>query len=298
MLPETNKSEVALLGLEQLAAERQCGLEGSQNGLILADSSPPITSPTKRLKWASKKLWGEVKPTEFSVNTVNPIRRIVDAMAIQPNPKKDLISLHIGDPTIAGILPTHSIVSQAVVDSVASGKYNGYGPAFGILEARQAVADWVSCPTAPISAEDIILTSGCSHALEMAIEVLAGPGQNLLIPSPGFPLYQTLSVPLDVEPRHYPLLMDRNWEVDIEALESLIDSKTAAILINNPSNPCGAVYSREHLEAILRLADRCKIPIIADEIYGDMVYDGAVFHPMATLEPKVPILTCDGISKR
>ncbi len=92
--------------------------------------------------------------------------------------------------------------------------------------------------------------------------------------------------------------MENNWEVDLNHLESSINNRTKAIVINNPSNPCGAVYNKDHLEKILRIAERHKVPIIADEIYGDIVFDGATFHPLAELEPKVPILTCDGISKR
>lgn len=262
--------------------------------------------------------WAEIEPSAFSKNTINPIRRIVDAMNVQPNPDKPLLKLHIGDPTITGILPTHPEVNAAVLETLLSGKYNGYGPAVGYPEVRRALADHInkSC-SSDVKTEDIILTSGCSHALEMAIEVLAHPGSNILVPRPGkfpsgvykssldlrclfsgFPLYETLMHPLGVEPRHYDLVADQNWEIDLQQMESLIDERTVAIVINNPNNPTGAVYSREHLEAILRLAKANRVPIIADEIYGDMVFGGAQFHPMHTLEPKVPILTCDGISKR
>jgi len=104
--------------------------------------------------------------------------------------------------------------------------------------------------------------------------------------------------PHDIEERYYNLCMDKNWEADLDHMESLIDDRTAAIVVNNPNNPTGAVYSREHLEDILKLAQKHRVPIIADEIYGDMVFGGAQFHPMHTLKPKVPMLTCDGISKR
>ncbi len=104
--------------------------------------------------------------------------------------------------------------------------------------------------------------------------------------------------------------MENNWEVDLNHLESSINNRTKAIVINNPSNPCGAVYNKDHLEKILRIAERHKVPIIADEIYGGMTFYTnfqpstpwpaklATFHPLAELEPKIPILTCDGISKR
>jgi len=219
-------------------------------------------------------------------------------MNVEPNPDKPLLKLHIGDPSITGILPTHEKVNQAVMDALLSGKYNGYGPAVGFVEVRQALAQFVSTPESYVDAEDITLTSGCSHALQLAIEALAGPGKNILVPNPGFPLYVTLMRPLEIEERYYNLCVDKNWQADLNHMESLIDDNTAAIVVNNPNNPTGAVYSREHLEDILKLAQKHRVPVIADEIYGDMVFGGAQFHPMHTLKPKVPLLTCDGISKR
>lgn len=242
--------------------------------------------------------WDVIEPSLHSQNTVNPIRRIVDVMNVEPNPDKELIKLNIGDPTVSGILPTHPKVTQAVMDALTSGKYNGYGPAVGFPEVREALAEYISLPEAPVTADDIVLTSGCSHALQLAIEALADPGQNILVPRPGFPLYATLMNPLGVFEKYYNLLAEKGWEADLIQMEKLIDNNTAAIVVNNPNNPCGAVYSREHLEKICRLAEKYRLPIIADEIYGDMIYGGAKFHPMATLRPKVPILTCDGISKR
>jgi len=242
--------------------------------------------------------WDPIEPSMHAQNTINPIRRIVDVMNVEPNPDKALLKLHIGDPSITGIMPTHPNVNRAVLNALLSGKYNGYGPATGFPEVCQALAEFVSTPESHVDAEDITLTSGCSHALQLAIEALAGPGKNILVPRPGFPLYATLMRPHDIEERYYNLCMDKNWQADLEQMDSLIDDHTAAIVVNNPNNPTGAVYSREHLEDILKLAQKHRVPIIADEIYGDMVFGGAHFYPMHTLKPKVPLLTCDGISKR
>ncbi|KAF7632842.1 Aminotran_1_2 domain-containing protein [Meloidogyne graminicola] len=133
----------------------------------------------------------------------------------------------------------------------------------------------------------------------MAIVAIADPGQNVLVPRPGFPLYSTLCHPHGIETRQYRLEMDDKGLIDLAHFESLIDTHTRAIIVNNPSNPTGIVFPKEHLEKILELAQKHKVPIIADEIYGDLVYgEGVRFHPMATLSPKVPIITCDGIGKR
>ncbi|EYC00287.1 hypothetical protein Y032_0116g540 [Ancylostoma ceylanicum] len=98
--------------------------------------------------------------------------------------------------------------------------------------------------------------------------------------------------------RSYKIDMTNGGQIDLEHLETLIDERTRALIVNNPGNPTGVVFSKEHLEDILALANRHRLVIIADEIYGDLTYDGAVFHPIATLSPKVPVITCDGIAKR
>lgn len=252
----------------------------------------------RRLTRREKSEWAPVKQSQHSLNTVNPIRKIVDAMSVPSNPEKKEIKLHLGDPTLTGaLLPAESVV-KAIHDSVNSHRHDGYGPAVGELAARQAVVDKYNHPMAPITADDVILASGCSHALQLAIEAIADPGDNILVPSPGFPLYSTLCRPHGIEDRHYRLDLNKGGLVDLTHLESQIDERTRAIIVNNPGNPTGAVLPKKHLEAILAIAHRYRVPIIADEIYGDMVYDGAVFHPLATLSPQVPIISCDGIAKR
>jgi tyrosine aminotransferase len=261
---------------------------GNENGAVAAAAA--ATTATGG--------WTVLAASDHSMNTVNPIRRIVDVMAVEPNPTKSLIKLHLGDPTLTGALPPCDTVVQAMQKAVTSHKFDGYGPAVGIQSVREVLARFVTTPEAPVTAEDLILTSGCSHSLQMVIEAIANPGDNILVPKPGFPLYATLMRPHGIEDRSYNLQMEKGASVDLAHLESQIDEKTRAIIVNNPSNPTGAVYSKCHLEAILRIAERRRVPIIADEIYGDMTYDGAVFYPMATLEPKVPLISCDGIAKR
>ena len=199
--------------------------------------------------------------------------------------------------------------------------------------------------------QDIVLCSGCSCALDLCISVLANPGQNILVPRPGFPLYRTLAEGLGIRTKFYDLNVtyfkkhknkfklpfifiatyiyywftnqpECGWEVDLEHLESQIDDQTAAIVLNNPSNPCGSVYSRSHLNAILQVAERNYVPIIADEIYDYFVceiykrnqfnsfiriksmiiflqvFPGHQFYPLASLTNQVPILTCGGLTKR
>ncbi len=122
--------------------------------------------------------------------------------------------------------------------------------------------------------QDVVMTSSCSGAMDITSTVFCNPGQTLLLPSPCFGLWKALAEARGVIVKYYNLLPEKNWEADLESLESAIDESTAAIVVINPSNPCGSVYSREHLTNIVGVAHKHKLPIIADEIYDGMVSVG------------------------
>ncbi|KAG1453492.1 hypothetical protein G6F56_007561 [Rhizopus delemar] len=246
---------------------------------------------------SDRNAW-KIKSSKTAQQAHNPIRAIVDQLKVDPKATKPLISLSIGDPTIFGNFNVDSSINEAVIKQINGYRANGYPPADGTLNSRSAIAQSHSLPSAPLVASDVILANGCSGALEMCVNVLCNEGQNILIPRPGFPLYGSLAATRFVEARYYNLLPEKNWEADLEHLESLIDEKTSAILVNNPSNPCGSVYSREHLEAILKVAEKHHVPIIADEIYCDLVFKGNAFYPMASLTDSVPILAVGGLAKK
>lgn len=228
----------------------------------------------------SDKGWS-VKASFGSANTKNPIREIIETMNLAENPAKKVIPLSIGDPTIFGNLKPCEEILESLDKANSSGKFYGYQTAAGMDAAREAVADYYfKCTGSKIQKQDVILASGCSHAIDLCICVLANSGQNILIPRPGFPLYKTLTSVYNVQYKQYNLLADDNWSIDLKHLESLIDENTAAIIINNPSNPCGSVFSRKHLLEILELAELYKVPIIADEIY-----DKFVFSPQSYMIP-------------
>ncbi|XP_049720382.1 tyrosine aminotransferase [Elephas maximus indicus] len=249
-------------------------------------------------KTKDRKARWSVRPSEMSNKTFNPIRAIVDSMKVKPNPNKAMISLSIGDPTVFGNLPTDPEVTQAMKDALDSGKHNGYAPSTGYLSSREEIASYYHCLEAPLDAKDVILTSGCSQAIELCLAVLANVGQNILVPRPGFCLYKTLAESMGIEVKFYNLLPEKSWEIDLKHLESLIDEKTACLIVNNPSNPCGSVFSKRHLQKILAVAARQCVPILADEIYGDMAFPDCKYEPLATLSTDVPILSCGGLAKR
>uniref|UniRef100_A0A672ZSV6 Tyrosine aminotransferase n=1 Tax=Sphaeramia orbicularis TaxID=375764 RepID=A0A672ZSV6_9TELE len=269
-----------------------------QSYLVQMNGNGVHGKPAVNAKAKSRRQRWEVKPSDMANNTLNPIRAIVDGMKLTPNPDKPMIALSIGDPTVFGNLPTDETVRQALKDAIDSEKYNGYAPSVGYLKSRQAVANFYSCPEAPLEAEDVILTSGCSQAIDLAISVLCNPGDNILVPCPGFSLYKTLAVSLGIEVKLYNLLPEKSWEADLQHMESLIDERTSCLIVTNPSNPCGSVFSKEHLQKILNVASRHCVPILADEIYTDLVFPGCTSPSMASLSSSVPILSCGGLAKR
>ena len=134
------------------------------------------------------------------------------------------------------------------------------------------------------------------------MQVLLNSGDNILIPRPGFPLIETSADNLGAETRYYDLLVilkylltnhsqaDKNFESDIASIERQIDERTKAIYVINPSNPCGMTFSKEHQLELLRISEKYKVPILADEVYFGMTYPGKSFHPFASLSSTVPLI--------
>ncbi|KAG9399217.1 hypothetical protein AC1031_012176 [Aphanomyces cochlioides] len=242
--------------------------------------------------------WHTMFPSDLANHTSNPIRKIVDHIKMPKDPIKPLILLSLGDPTVFGNLACPDVLTDAIVRNVKSHKHNGYIHSAGTEAARAAIAARYGTPTSPLTKDDVIIASGGSGALDMAITGLCNPGDNILIPKPAFSLYKVIADAHQIQVRYYDLLPKKNWEADTEQMASLIDNRTQAILINNPSNPCGSVFSKSHLEAILRVAETHRVPIIADEIYGDMTFGEAKFFPIASLTSTVPVVSVSGLAKQ
>ena len=238
-----------------------------------------------------------------SMSTKNKIREIVDQIDMTAVPKdKEFISIAIGDPTkFPNLLPS-STVTKAVQTQLLSQQSNGYMISYGAQQARSAIAKKYSLPHIQCTEDDVVITSGCSGALDISICALLNKGDNFLIPRPGFSFYETLASRYGFKCKFYNLLPDAEWQIDVDHLESLIDDRTKCILINNPSNPCGSVLRKPNLLNVLRVAESYSLPIVSDEIYEGMVYDSNCdadkFCSVASLTQKVPVLTLSGLSKQ
>jgi alanine-synthesizing transaminase len=148
-----------------------------------------------------------------------------------------------------------------------------------------------------VTAEHVFIGNGVSELIDLTLRALLNAGDEVLIPSPDYPLW-TAAVTLNrARPVHYPCPPDKLFQPDVDALERLITDRTRALVIINPNNPTGAVYSREVLEAMVALAERHDLVVFSDEIYDGMVYDDAEFIPIAPLVKNTLCGTFGGLSK-
>ena len=119
------------------------------------------------------------------------------------------------------------------------------------MNSKRSIADYLSRDLPyKLSPDDVYLTIGCTQAIEVILTVLARPGANILLPRPGFPYYEARAACSRLEVRRFDLLPEKGWEVNLEAVEALADQNTVAMVIINPGNPCGNVYSHQHLEKV------------------------------------------------
>lgn len=120
-----------------------------------------------------------------------------------------------------------------------------------LFHFNRAVAEYLSHNLPyKLTSDDVFITSGCTQAIDVALAMLARPGANILLPKPGFPIYELCAAFRNLEVRHFDLLPDKGWEVDLDAIDALTDQNTVAMVVINPGNPCGNVYSYQHLEKV------------------------------------------------
>ncbi|KAI4333638.1 hypothetical protein L6164_018418 [Bauhinia variegata] len=219
--------------------------------------------------------------------------------SVNEKDKGRVVALAMGDPTAHSCFTTAHVADDAVLDSVQSHKFNGYAPTVGLPDTRRAIAKYLSRDLPyDLSPDDVYVTSGCTQAIDVALSTIARPGSNVLIPRPGFPIYNLCASFRNIEVRHYDLIPKKGWEVNLNAVKALADRNTAAIVIINPGNPCANVYPYEHLQEIVETAERLNIPIIADEVYAHLAFGKNKFVPLGTFGSSVPVITLGSLSKR
>lgn len=202
--------------------------------------------------------------------------------------------LNIGDPIPFGFkTPPHLI--EAVARAMRDG-YNGYTPSAGIPSAREAVAAEYVARGLPVSADRVVLTAGTSEGIELALGALADAGDEVLVPTPTYPLYTAVLAKLGARAVYYRTDPARGWEPDVDDLTRRLTSATRAIVLIDPNNPTGAVYPESTRRSIIDLAERAGVPILADEVYADLAFEGP--QPLlGSLAPDGPIVSFSSLSK-
>jgi alanine-synthesizing transaminase len=202
--------------------------------------------------------------------------------------------LNIGDPVAFGFhTPPHII---AAVERAMHDGCNTYGPSAGIATAREAVAAEYTRNGFPIGPDRVFITAGTSEGIELTLNATINAGDEVLVPMPTYPLYTAVLAKLEATTKFYRLDPANQWMPDLEHLESLVTPSTRALVIIDPNNPTGAVYPREVRRALLDFADRHGLLIMADEVYGDLGFDGPV-EPLGRLDPDAPIISYSSLSK-
>lgn len=207
-----------------------------------------------------------------------------------------ILKLNVGNPAPFNLDAPHEILQD-----VALNLHNatGYSDSQGIFSARKAVLQYYQAKglLSAVDVRDVYLGNGVSELIVMTMQALMNDGDEVLIPMPDYPLWTAAANLAGGTAVHYRCNEDQNWQPDIEDIRSKITDKTRGIVVINPNNPTGALYSNEVLLEILELAREYNLVIMADEIYDRILYDDAVHTPMCTLAQDVLILTYNGLSK-
>ena len=207
-----------------------------------------------------------------------------------------ILKLNTGNPAVFGFEAPFQIVRD-MIEAVPHA--HGYSDSRGIISARRAVVyRYEQDPTfPPFGPDDVYLGNGVSELITMVMQALLDEGDEVLIPAPDYPLWTAMTSLGGGTPVHYLADETNGWQPDLEDIRAKVTPRTKAIVVINPNNPTGAVYSREVLEGIADIARENSLLVLSDEIYDRILFDDAVHIPMASVAPDLLVLTFNGLSK-
>ncbi len=206
-----------------------------------------------------------------------------------------ITKLNIGNPGAFGFEAPDEILHDVILNLPES---QAYSDSKGLFSARKAVMHETQRLQIPgVGIEDIYLGNGVSELIVMAMQALLNYGDEVLIPAPDYPLWTAAATLSGGKAVHYLCDESSDWYPDLDDIKQKINSKTKAIVVINPNNPTGAVYSRELLEGIVKMAEENDLVLFADEIYDKILYEDAKHIPLSTLTEDVLVATFNGLSK-
>jgi alanine-synthesizing transaminase len=250
----------------------------------MALPAAPSSTPTR----GAIRVSARVRSFTYAIRNI-----VVEAKKVEATGRK-VRYLNIGDPIPFGFdTPPHLIEA---VDKAMRDGHNGYTASAGVEPARAAVSEEYTSRGMPVSPDRCIITSGTSEGIELAIGALVDAGDEVLVPTPTYPLYTAVLAKIGARAVFYRTDPNNNWQPDLDDVKRLISPATRALVVIDPNNPTGAVYPEATRRALIDLADRANIVLLADEVYGDLAFDGPA--PLyGSLAPDAPIISFSSLSK-
>jgi alanine-synthesizing transaminase len=236
----------------------------------------------------------KIIPAVRTDNITYAVRDIVVLANEVAKSGKEMLYLNIGDPNIYDFEPPEHLV-KATYDAMLK-NYNGYAPSSGINEAVESIEREAEKKGIE-NIHDIFVTTGASEAIDVCLTALVNDGENVLTPTPGYPLYTAIASKLSMMENPYYLDEENGWLPDIDDIKSKVNDKTKAIILINPNNPTGSLCTEENLKQILELALENDLVIFADEIYDKLLFDRKDHVSIASLNKDVSCITFGGLSK-
>jgi alanine-synthesizing transaminase len=236
-----------------------------------------------------------LKPAERTDHIEYAIRDIVVVADRVKQTGKKILPLNIGDPNKFDFKTPPELIE--IVTKAMWDNNNGYSPSSGIYEAVEAIKKEAIELKGIKNIQNIFVTTGASEAIEICMTALVNRGENILLPSPGYPLYSAIVPKIESTFNTYYLNEENNWQPDIDDIVSKINDKTRGIVVINPNNPTGSVCSKETLLEIIEVAKKHNLVIFADEIYDKLILNGKKNISIASLTDEVPVITFNGLSK-
>jgi len=251
---------------------------------------PSMTLPESALKTIAKS----AKLANVGYDIRGPV---LDKARQMEEEGQKIIKLNIGNIAAFGLMPPDEIV-QDMIRNLSSQTAAGYTDSKGLFAPRKAVVHYTQeKQIAGVGVDDVYLGNGASELIAMSMNALLDAGDEVLIPSPDYPLYTAVVSLSGGTPVHYRCDESSGWFPDLEDMAAKISPRTKAVVVINPNNPTGALYPREVLEAIVELARRHDLIVFADEIYDKTVFDGETHTSIASLADDVLFVTFNGLSK-
>ncbi|WP_350560723.1 aminotransferase class I/II-fold pyridoxal phosphate-dependent enzyme [Psychrobacter sp. CAL346-MNA-CIBAN-0220] len=272
-------------------------------GALLTDTQPnsPVTVTDDRANSQNNTMDGKTMSSLKKSDKLKNVCYDIRGPLLQTANKMEaegqrILKLNIGNPAPFGFEAPHEILRDVAMNLPEA---IGYSDSQGIFAARKAVLQYYQSKglLSAVDVRDVYLGNGVSELIVMTMQALMNDGDEILIPMPDYPLWTAATNLAGGTAVHYRCNEEDNWHPDIEDIKSKITSKTKGIVVINPNNPTGALYSDDILQQIIEVAIQHDLIIMADEIYDRVLYDNAVHTPMSTLTDDVLVLSYNGLSK-